>query len=100
MGKKINRLGNMAAFNPERRRGLRHSGPRRGLPLLGRLARPQRRHACSPAGDGNGFFRRIYFTVGCDQLLEMVEASSAAEQTLKEIVTGLTGATRTLLCPP
>ena len=43
------------------------------------------------AGDGNGFFRRIYFTVGCDQLLEIVESSTAAEQTLKEIVTGLTG---------
>ena len=51
------------------------------------------------AGDANGFFRRIYFTVGCDQLLEIVESSSAAEQTLKEIVTGLTGATRELLCP-
>ena len=51
------------------------------------------------AGDGNGFFRRIYFTVGCDQLIEIVEASSAAEQALKEIVTGFTAATRAVLCP-
>ena len=39
---KINRLGNMAAYNPGRRRAAGHARPRRGLPLLGRLARPQR----------------------------------------------------------
>jgi hypothetical protein len=51
------------------------------------------------AGDGNGFFRRIYFTVGCDQVENIIESQSAAIQTIKEIVTGLTGATRSTLCP-
>jgi hypothetical protein len=51
------------------------------------------------AGDGNGFFRRIYFTAGCDQIENIVEDQIAAIGTIKEIVTGLTGATRTVLCP-
>ena len=42
VGKKLNRLTNMAAYNPERRRARGHGRPRRGLPLLGRLAGPQR----------------------------------------------------------
>jgi phospholipid/cholesterol/gamma-HCH transport system substrate-binding protein len=96
---KINRLGNMAAFNPK---GAEPSGtPGRDegylywAGWLGHLG-----DSVFSVGDGNGFFRRIYFTVGCDQLLEIVQSSSAAEQALKEIVTGLTGATRALLCPP
>jgi phospholipid/cholesterol/gamma-HCH transport system substrate-binding protein len=99
VAKKINRLGNMAAFNPN---GAEPSGtPDRDegyLYWVGWLG-----HNGSnvfSAGDGNGFFRRIYFTVGCDQLIEIVESSSAAEQALKEIVTGFTAATRAVLCPP
>jgi hypothetical protein len=38
-------------------------------------------------------------TVGCDQVENIIEDQSAAIETIKEIVTGLTGATRTLLCP-
>ena len=51
-------------------------------------------------GDGNGFWRRIYFTVGCDQLENIVEDQIAALEGIKEIVTGLTAATRDTLCPP
>ncbi len=43
VAKKINRLGNMAAYNPTRGRGAGNAQPRRGLPLLGRLARAQLR---------------------------------------------------------
>jgi phospholipid/cholesterol/gamma-HCH transport system substrate-binding protein len=96
---KINRLGNMAAFNPN---GAEPSGtPKRDegylywAAWLGHLG-----DSVFSTGDGNGFFRRIYFTVGCDQLDEIIQSSSAAIQTIKEIVTGLTGATRTALCPP
>ena len=33
------------------------------------------------AGDGNGFYRRIYFTAGCDQLLNIVsEAGTGSPQ--------------------
>jgi phospholipid/cholesterol/gamma-HCH transport system substrate-binding protein len=95
---KVNRLGNMAAFNPH---GAEPSGvPNRDEGYLywaGWLG--HNGDSVFSAGDGNGFVRRIYFTIGCDQLFEIVKASTAAEQTLREIVTGLTSATRDLLCP-
>jgi phospholipid/cholesterol/gamma-HCH transport system substrate-binding protein len=95
---KINRLGNMAAFNPN---GAEPSGtPNRDEGYLywaGWLG-----HNGSnvfSAGDGNGFFRRIYFTVGCDQVENIVQSQGESAQPLVEIVTGLTGATRQALCP-
>ena len=98
VARKINRLGNMAAFNPNGAEpsGVadRDEGYLYWAGWLGHLG-----DSVFSAGDGNGFLRRIYFTVGCDQLVEIVEASSAAEQTLKEIVSGLTGTTRDTLCP-
>ena len=39
VGKKINRLGNMAAYNPNGAEASGRPEPRRGLPLLGGLAR-------------------------------------------------------------
>jgi phospholipid/cholesterol/gamma-HCH transport system substrate-binding protein len=96
---KINRLGNMAAYNPN---GAEPSGtPKRDEGYLYWAAWLSHvGDSVFSTGDGNGFFRRIYFTVGCDQLAEIIQSSSAAIQTIKEIVTGLTGATRTALCPP
>ena len=99
VARKVNRLGNMAAFNPKGAEPLSAPGRDEGyLYWAGWLG--HNGNTVFSAGDGNGFFRRIYFTVGCDQLIEIVESSSAAEQALKEVVTGLTAATRTLLCPP
>ena len=95
---KINRLGNMAAFNPN---GAESSGtPNRDEGYLywaGWLG--HNGSSVFSAGDGNGFFRRIYFTVGCDQVEEIVQAQGESAQPLVELVTGLTGATRDTLCP-
>jgi phospholipid/cholesterol/gamma-HCH transport system substrate-binding protein len=95
---KINRLGNMAAFNPN---GAEPSGtPKRDEGYLYWAAwLGHNGSSVFSTGDGNGFFRRIYFTVGCDQLENIVESQIEAIQALQEIVTGLTGATRELLCP-
>ncbi len=95
---KINRLGNMAAFNPD---GAEPSGtPKRDEGYLYWAAwLGHNGSSVFSTGDGNGFFRRIYFTVGCDQLENIVESQIEAIQALQEIVTGLTGATRELLCP-
>jgi phospholipid/cholesterol/gamma-HCH transport system substrate-binding protein len=95
---KINRLGNMAAYNPN---GAEPSGtPNRDEGYLYWAAWLGHNGASVfSAGDGNGFLRRIYFTVGCDQVNEIVNSSSAAEETIKGIVTGLTGATQSTLCP-
>ena len=55
----------MAAYNPGGAEPPGDAGPRRGLPLLGRLARPQLRTRVFEAGDGNGLYRRIYLTASC-----------------------------------
>jgi phospholipid/cholesterol/gamma-HCH transport system substrate-binding protein len=95
---KVNRLGNMAAYNPNGAEPSGVAGRDEGyLYWAGWLG--HNGDSVFSAGDGNGFVRRIYFTIGCDQLFEIVRSATAAEQTLREIVTGLTGATRDLLCP-
>lgn len=99
IGNKINRLANMAAFNPRGAERLGAEGRNEGY-LYWAAWLGHNGNTVFSAGDGNGFYRRIYFTVGCDQLFEIVRSASAAEQALKEIVTGLTSATRNLLCPP
>jgi phospholipid/cholesterol/gamma-HCH transport system substrate-binding protein len=95
---KINRLGNMAAFNPN---GAEPSGtPKRDEGYLYWAAWLGHNGSnVFSAGDGNGFFRRIYLTVGCDQLENLVQSQGEAVQPLVELVTGLTGATRDVLCP-
>ena len=50
IAKKLNHLGNMAAYNPRGKEPVGTRGPRRGLPLLGRLAGPQRRQRLSGPG--------------------------------------------------
>jgi phospholipid/cholesterol/gamma-HCH transport system substrate-binding protein len=99
VAKKVNKLGNMAAFNPDGAEPLDAEGRNEGY-LYWAAWLGHNGNSVFSAGDGNGFYRRIFFTAGCDQLLEIVESSSAAEQVLKEIVTGLTGPTRDILCPP
>ncbi len=95
---KINRLSNMAAYNPNGAEPLGAKGRDEGylywLAWLGHNG-----DSVFSAGDGNGFFRRIYFTIGCDQLSEIVQAATPVEQSLREIVTGLTGQNQDLLCP-
>jgi hypothetical protein len=52
------------------------------------------------SGDGNGFYRRIYLTMGCDQLLNLVTGSTGAISPLAELVTGFNSTVRGILCPP
>jgi phospholipid/cholesterol/gamma-HCH transport system substrate-binding protein len=98
VGKKINRLANMAAYNPNGAEPVgtpdRDEGYLYWAGWLGHNG-----NTVFSAGDGNGFYRRIYFTVGCDQLTELVQASSAADQAVRELVTGFNAATRAILCP-
>jgi phospholipid/cholesterol/gamma-HCH transport system substrate-binding protein len=99
VGKKVNRLANMAAFNPNGAEPAGTEGRDEGY-LYWAAWLGHNGNTVFSAGDGNGFYRRIYFTVGCDQLIEMVRSSVAAVEAINEIVTGLDAATRNLLCPP
>jgi phospholipid/cholesterol/gamma-HCH transport system substrate-binding protein len=83
VGKKINVLGNMAAYNPNGAEEPGTAGRDEGyLFWAGWLG--HNGNSIFSAGDAHGFFRRIYLTMGCDEALSLVNASP-----LGGIVTGL-----------
>lgn len=96
---KINRLGNMAAHNPGGAEPLGTPGRDEGYLYWAAWLGHNGDNVFS-AGDGNGFYRRIYFTIGCSQLLNIVGGElPGGSNPLAEIVTGLTGTVRQSLCP-
>jgi phospholipid/cholesterol/gamma-HCH transport system substrate-binding protein len=98
VGNKLNRLANMAAHNPHGAEPLGAEGRDEGY-LYWAAWLGHNGDTVFGAGDGNGFYRRIYFTVGCDQLLNIIGTSGVPDP-IKEIVTGYSGPVRDALCPP
>lgn len=86
---KLNRLANMAAHNP---RGAEPAGaPGRDegyLYWVSWLANNTSQLFSS--GDGNGFYRRIYLTMGCEQANSLITAPNPAIETLTQLITGIT----------
>jgi len=97
VAKKINVLANMAAFNPDGANPAGTEGRDEGYLYWAAWLGHNGSNVFS-AGDGNGFFRRIYFTVGCDNLSEII-TSNGVPDPLKEIVTGFNLPVRETLCP-
>jgi phospholipid/cholesterol/gamma-HCH transport system substrate-binding protein len=99
LAKKVNKLGNMAAFNPNGAEPAGPEGRNEGYLYwagwLGHLGTN-----VFSAGDGNGFFRRIYFSVGCDQAANIIASENPLAAQIKEAVTGLNPALLSTLCPP
>jgi phospholipid/cholesterol/gamma-HCH transport system substrate-binding protein len=83
VGTKINKLGNMAAFNPNGAEEPGTPGRDEGY-LFWAAWLGHNGNSIFEAGDAHGFFRRIYLTVGCDEALSLIGASP-----LGGIVTGL-----------
>lgn len=91
VGKKLNRLGNMAAFNP------------RGQEAVGTLGRDEgylywaawtghNGNSAFTGQDGNGLYRRIFFTTGCRNIQALVTDGFTAtplEAVLRGVITGL-----------
>ncbi len=42
------------------------------------------------SGDGNGFYRRVYLTMGCEQANSLIDNPNPAVRTLTQLVTGVT----------
>lgn len=96
VGRKLNRLANMAAYNPRGAEPAGTEGRDEGyLYWAGWLG--HNGATVFGAGDGNGFYRRIYFTVGCDQLLNIVGTAGVPDP-IKELITGYNGPVREALC--
>jgi phospholipid/cholesterol/gamma-HCH transport system substrate-binding protein len=83
VGRKINRLGNMAAYNPNGAEPPGTPGRDEGyLYWAGWLG--HNGNSVFSAQDAHGVYRRIYLTMGCDEALALLGASPVAP-----IVTGL-----------
>jgi phospholipid/cholesterol/gamma-HCH transport system substrate-binding protein len=77
VGKKINNLGNMAAYNPGGAEGPGTAGRDEGyLFWAGWLG--HNGNSIFSAGDAHGFFRRIYLTMGCNEVYALLGASPFA----------------------
>lgn len=91
---KLNRLANMAAYNPGGREPAGAPGRDEGylywVSWLG--------HNTSQlfsSGDGNGFYRRVYLTMGCDEANAIVADANPAIEQARQLVTGFTDAVLT-----
>jgi phospholipid/cholesterol/gamma-HCH transport system substrate-binding protein len=93
----VNRLGNMAAYNPNGAEAPGTSGRDEGyLYWLGWLG--HNANSVFQAGDAHGFYRRIYFTATCQSLKSMVVSSPLAP--LYALTTPFTPVINNpLLCP-
>ena len=51
------------------------------------------------AGDGTGYYRRIYLSMGCEQVNDLISDPNPAAQALTQIITGFTNEVIALACP-
>ena len=77
VGKKINRLGNMAAYNPNGAEGPGVAGRDEGY-LFWAAWLGHNSNSVFQVQDAHGVERRIYLTLGCDEALSLLGASPLA----------------------
>jgi phospholipid/cholesterol/gamma-HCH transport system substrate-binding protein len=83
IGNKVNRLANMAAYNPGGAQPVGTPNRNEGyLYWAGWLG--HNGNSVFSSGDGNGFYRRIYFSASCANILNIVSSTPLAP-----VVTGL-----------
>lgn len=86
---KLNRLANMAAYNPRGPEPAGTPGRDEGyLYWVSWLANNTSQLFSS--GDGNGFYRRVYLTMGCDQANALISDPNPAFQEMSQLITGYT----------
>lgn len=96
---KINRLGNMAAFNPGGAEPAGDPGRDEGyLYWVGWLGHNSA--SLFSAADGNGYYRRIYLTMGCNNFNGLISDVNPVVEQLNKLVTGLTDPVIATVCGP
>jgi phospholipid/cholesterol/gamma-HCH transport system substrate-binding protein len=88
---KLNKLANMAAYNP---RGAEEAGtPGRDEGYLYWVSwLGHNTSQLFAAGDGNGFYRRVYLTQGCDEANALVANPNPAVEQARKLISGFTDA--------
>ena len=94
---KLNRLANMAALNPDGAEPSAAAGRDEGyLYWVSWLA--QNSSQLFAAGDGNGFYRRVYLTMGCAQASSLVADANPVVEELRSQLTGYTDPVLDRIC--
>ena len=89
MFKKFNRLANMAAYNPKGAEPAGTPGRDEGyLYWISWLS--QNTTQVFGSGDGNGFYRRVYVTMGCEQANAIVDNPNPAVEQVTKLISGIT----------
>jgi phospholipid/cholesterol/gamma-HCH transport system substrate-binding protein len=96
---KLNRLANMAAYNPGGAERSGTAGRDEGYLYWASWLSHNTSHLFS-SGDGNGFYRRVYLTMGCDQAASLVEDPNPATEEFNRLIYGITEPLFDQLCPP
>jgi phospholipid/cholesterol/gamma-HCH transport system substrate-binding protein len=97
--KKLNTLFNMAANNPNGAEPAGTPGRDEGY-LYWTAWLGHNTDSMYSVGDGNGFFRRIYLSMGCQQANELIRDPNGAVSPLSQIVSGLTDSVLDTACNP
>lgn len=87
IGRKLNRLGNMAAYNPRGAEPAGTQGRDEGY-LYWAAWTGHNGTSVFGAQDGNGLYRRIYFTASCQNIANLLTGSPGGD-VVASIVTGL-----------
>ncbi len=95
---KLNVLGNMAAYNPRGAEDVGTAGRNEGY-LFWAAWLGHNTASIYSAGDGNGYYRRIYLSMGCDQILDLVSNPNPALQVLTQAIYGFTNTVISQACP-
>jgi hypothetical protein len=96
VAKEINRLGNMAAYNPRGAEAPGTNGRDEGY-LYWAAWLGHNSNLVFDSQDANGLFRRIYLTASCDNILNILSSSPLAPIISGFNLAALTGATG--VCP-
>ena len=89
VAEKLNRLANMASHNPGGPEPTGEPGRDEGyLYWVSWLA--QHTSNLFSSGDGNGFYRRVYLTMGCEHAVSLVSDVNPVVEQFRRLVTGFT----------
>ncbi len=94
---KLNRLANTAAYNRGGAEPAGEPGRDEGYLYWASWLAHNTSHLFS-SGDGNGFYRRIYLTMGCDQVKALVDDPHPAVKEFNQIVSGFTDPVIAAVC--
>ena len=95
--RKLNRLFNMAAYNPRGPEPAGTAGRDEGYLYWFAWLSHNTSHVFS-SGDGNGFYRRVYVTMGCEQANAIINDPNPALGALNALLQGLTAPVLAEVC--